>query len=263
MKKIVLFTFVFLCELNAKEFLKTNLIITSVGSWVVFSENSRRSYFNKISTTSYGRIWIFKTVVSIPLYLTVHTRPDEIKSRFAPGDFDFTLSYPVYEGIEPIVGMLIPMGYGINSDWKKMAWIGSNNIRLEGGVSLNRSFLMRLGIPLSLEGAIAVAITDENAHYTKGSLTGYLYIKNTKIASKNTSLTIETSLYGKSVRWKWNHRKENSLTLLPSISLCQKVGKKIYFGMKCGAGPSFLINKTIPYYKSTAADIGVSLQFYP
>lgn len=263
MKKLILPIIMLFLEIHAKDFLRTNLIITSVGSWIVFSDNNRRSYFNKIGTTSYGRIWFFKTVVSIPIYLTVHTRPEEIKSRVAPGDFDFTLSYPVYDGIEPIIGMLIPMGYGINSEWKKMAWIGSNNIRLEGGLSLTRSLLSKVGIPLSLEGCIAVAVTDENAHYTKGSLTGYLYIKNSINLSKKSSLTLETSLYGKSVKWKWNNKKENSFTILPTASLCQKIGKKIYLGMKIGVGPSFIINNHIPSYKSLAADIGMSLQFYP
>lgn len=260
---MVFFLLFLFFEIHAADLLKTNLIINSAGSWIVFSENNRRSYFNKIGSTLYGRIWVLKAVVSIPFYLTIHTHTEEIKSRFAPGDFDFCFSYPVYKGIEPMVGMLIPMGYGINSEWKKMAWIGSNNLRIQMGMSINGSLLTRIGVPLSLEGALTIAITDDNAHYTKGSLTGYLYIKNSRALSKKSFFTIETSIYGKSVVWKWNKKKENSFTVLPSISLCQRISRKIYVGMKGGSGPSFIINDNILSYKSLSADIGVSLQLYP
>jgi hypothetical protein len=257
--------FFFCCAVPVKSALDiytTNLLITSASSWMVFSPNHRQSYFNKLGVSSYGRLFSVKTVISVPLAWTVHVRPEENKMRCFPGDFDIYFAHKI-GWIEPRAGIDIPLGYGLDDNWKRKAWIGSNNVRLQAGFAVSRADFEQIGLPFGLETNLSVALTDDNAWYARGSMTGRLYLKSSRRLSKKATLGGEMALYGRSSVWKWNRSKEQGMTVLPTVSYNYRLGKRYYLGIKTGCGPSFSIDDRTLHYKSISCDAGISLQYYP
>jgi hypothetical protein len=246
----------------AEKPVKTGLLIFSTGSWMVFSNNNRQSYFNKTTTTAYGRLFSVKTMVSVPLDLTVQVRPEGSIQRFWPGDFDGYLAYK-FGWIEPRLGLLCPLGYGIDDAWKKKAWIGSNNVRLQGGFSISKADFEHVGLPFGLEAMLWTAITDKNAHYIRGGVGGQLYIKSSLSLSKKVNIGGELAVYGKSITWKWNRERERSGTIMPTASGSYRINGKLYIGVKAGFGPSFRYAGGALHRRNYSCDAGASVQWYP
>ena len=241
---------------------RANLLIASAGSWMVLRNSDSRDYYNKFTATLYGQIFSVKTVIAVPLDWTAYIRSDTIsKDRFAPGDLDLCFGKRI-GWMEPRLGIIVPMGYAHDDLWKKKAWIGTNNVRLQTGVAVSRRDFEQIGLPFGVEAMVNVAMSEKEAHYKRGSIGTELYIKSSFTPSKKTVLGAELAVYGKNARWVWNGERESSLTLMPTISVTQRMARRIYAGCKTGFGPSFRMDGK-PTRKSNALDLGVSVQYYP
>jgi hypothetical protein len=247
---------------NEKPF-RPNLLIYSAGSWMVLSDNDHAKpypyIFNKFTRTLYCQIFSLSAMAKIPLDLTIPNTSTSPRMWF--GDLDFYVGKR-FGWIEPKIGLELPLGYGINDNWKKLAWIGTNNVRLQTGFSISRARFETIGLPFGAEAMLSVALTENNAHYERGSLTGQLYIKTSHNFTRKLSGGGELALYGKSgvPTWSSKRRRENGFTLLPALFGTCRMGKKIYLGAKFGFGPSFGINQGAEQaqHRSNAIDCGIS-----
>lgn len=241
--------------------MKTNLVIISAGSWMVFPPNDDISFYNKFTTTVYSSGKSFRRVCSFPCAWTVKTAPVKEWQRFFPGDLDLSFATRFY-WLEPRAGLLVPCGYALDEAWKKKPWIGSNNLKLQAGFSISRSHFEEVGLPFGLEMMMSYALTDENAHYRIGSIGTQLYLKTGRSLTKKITAGAELAIYGKSAVWKWDNSHDNAITFMPALSGNYRFGKKWYAGVKAGFGPSFRLDRGF-FFKSNAADIGMSLLYFP
>ena len=240
---------------------RPNLLITSGGSWMVFSKSGRTSFFNKFSSTLYSSGSGLKRVISVPLAWTVSVREDDTKARFFPGDFDITFGHR-FGWFEPKLGLIIPLGYAMDEDWKKKAWIGANNIKLQTGFSISKTGFEQIGLPFGLDMNVSIALTEDNSHYKKGSSSAAMYLKSSYKVNKKFIVGGELALYGKIATWVWNNSTEYGMTILPTVFGNYRLGRKIYMGTKFGFGPSLGFDHG-PYRRSFSSDIGISIQYYP
>jgi len=241
--------------------MKSNLLIVSGGSWMVFSPGDRSSFYNKFTTTLYSSDGVLRRVVSVPLDWTVSVRSGEVRERFFPGDFDLYFAHR-FGWLEPRIGVEIPLGYAVDSTWKKQPWIGSNNMKIQTGFSISRTEFEEIGLPFGVEAMISIAVTDDNAYYRKGSIGTQLYIKSSYVFSKKCTVGGELAVYGKSATWLYNNSTENGITFLPTLSANYRFSRKIYGGIKTGFGPSYALQHGFTW-KSNAVDAGVSLLWFP
>ena len=240
---------------------RSNLLIAGGGSWMVFSKSGNTSFFNKFSSTLYSSNKGMKRVISVPLAWTVSVREDNTKARFFPGDFDITFGQR-FGWLEPKIGLIVPLGYALDEDWKKKAWIGSNNIKVQTGFSISKTGFEQIGLPFGMDMMVAIAVTDDNAHYKTGSCNAAMYMKSSYTVNKKINVGGELALYGKIATWVWNGSTDYGLTILPTVFGNYRLGRKFYIGTKIGFGPSLGFDHG-PFRKSNSMDTGISLQYYP
>ena len=261
---------------------RANLVLGSIGSWMVFSREDKKTginakqdlgdnanntwqrpyFFNKFAVTTYCQIFglsgMFKIPVSWPLPTNVK------KQRIMFGDFDCYVGKR-FGWIVPRLGCEIPLGYAAMDKWKNRGWIGSNNFKIQGGFSISRTNFEQIGLPFGMDGMVSVALSEKNARYERGAIGGQLYIKTSKDISKKVNAGAELAVYGKSGVPTWNYPRfrESGFTLLPALFGSYRLGKKLYIGIKGGFGPSFTYIKQEFNHKSNSCDAGMSLQYYP
>lgn len=240
---------------------RSNLFIGGGGSWMVFSKSGRTSFFNKLSSTLYSSGGGLKRVISVPLAWTVSISKERTRGRFFPGDFDLYFGHR-FGWFEPRIGLVVPLGYALGEDWKKKAWIGSNNIKLQTGFSISKTGFEHIGLPFGLETMVSIAVTEDNAHYKKGSLGAAMYMKSSYALNKKINVGGELALYGKVATWVWNGSTEYGLTVLPTVFGNYRFGRKWYMGSKLGFGPSLGFDHG-PHRRSWSCDAGMSVQYYP
>jgi len=241
--------------------MKTNLLIVSGGSWTVLGQNDHISYFNKFSTALYSSSGNFRRVLTLPLAWTVVPREGETKSRLFPGDFDMYFAMR-FGWLEPRIGFEIPMGYTLDTTWKKQAWIGAGNIRVQTGFSISRTDFEQIGLPFGVEAMVSFSVTDDNAWYKTGGVSTQLYIKSSYPWSKKLTFGAELATYHKTATWIYNNSTEHGITFLPAVSANYRMSRKWYAGAKAGFGPSFRLDHGFSW-KSNAVDAGCSLLFFP
>jgi hypothetical protein len=248
---------------ESKKPFNPGLLIYSAGSWMVYSGKPAPYTFNKFTRTLYYQLFSLSGMAKIPLDLTIPNTGTAPRMWF--GDFDFYFGKR-FGWIEPRIGFELPLGYALDKDWKKQAWIGSNNIRLQTGFSISRTHFETIGLPFGAEAMVSVALTDKNARYERGSIGTQLYIKTSRNFSKKITGGGELAVYGKSGVPTWNRKtREAGFTLLPAVFGTCHTGKKMYLGAKFGFGPAFSYQKDSGRisHRSNAMDCGVSIQYYP
>ncbi|MBN1758677.1 MAG: hypothetical protein JW863_10185 [Chitinispirillaceae bacterium] len=268
--QFVILSLSFLLLINSTAFsegkkpLKANLLIYSAGSWMVFSDKPAPYAFNKFTRTLYGQIFGLSGMAKIPLDLTIPNTSTAPRMWF--GDFDFYVGKR-FGWIEPRIGLELPLGYAIDDDWKKKAWIGTNNVRLQTGFSISRTHFETIGLPFGAEAMMSVALTEKNAHYERGTINGSLYLKTSRNFLKKLNGGLELAVYGKSgiPTWSRTRKRENGITLLPALFGSFRTAKKMFIGVKFGFGPSFGVyqNSEQSEHRSNSMDCGISIQYYP
>ena len=249
-----------------KKPIRANLLIYSVGSWMVYSGKTTPYSFNKFTRTLYFQIFSLSGMAKIPIALTIPNTKTSPRMWF--GDFDFYVGKR-FGWVMPKIGLEFPLGYAIDDDWKKKAWIGSNNLRLQSGFSISRNRFEEIGIPFGIDAMLSVSLTENNARYERGALGGQLYIKTSHDFSKKINGGFELAVYGKSGVPTWvsksKRKRENGITLLPAVFGSYRTGKKVYIGIKFGFGPSFGIDESSEEskHRSNSMDCGISFQYYP
>ncbi len=265
---IILFTFMVAVSAPAdragsKKPFNPGLLIYSAGSWMVYSGKPAPYTFNKFTRTLYYQLFTLSGMAKIPLDLTIPNTGTAPRMWF--GDFDFYFGKR-FGWIEPRIGFELPLGYALDKGWKKQAWIGSNNIRLQTGFSISRTHFETIGLPFGAEAMLSVALTDNNARYERGSIGTQLYIKTSRKFSKKVTGGGELAVYGKSGVPTWNRStRETGFTLLPAVFGMYRTGKRMYLGTKFGFGPSFNYQSETGRinHRSNAMDCGISIQYYP
>jgi hypothetical protein len=240
---------------------RSNLLIGGGGSWMVFSKSGKVSFFNKFSSTLYSSGGGIKRVISVPMAWTVSVSKEQTRQRFFPGDFDMYFGHR-FGWFEPRIGVVVPLGYGLDKDWKKKAWIGSDNMKIQTGFSISKTGFEHIGLPFGLETMVSIAVTEDNAYYKKGSLGAAMYMKSSYTLNKKTNVGGELALYGKIATWVWNGSTEYGLTILPTVFGSYRLTRKWYVGSKVGFGPSLGFDHG-PFRRSWSCDAGMSVQYYP
>ena len=248
----------------------TDLLIISTGSWTVLNRDWEASYYNKLGLNGYFRIFDIKVHAGFPVAWTV----EKEKERIFPGDFSFYTGKKIGR-FEPRLGAVFPLGYGIDDNWKKDAWIGTNNIRLRAGVGIGATETDLVdGLRVGGEIMTTVALTGGNTHARPGSVGGYATAKTSVQLSDPFRLGLELPLYFGAARWQWtfvNDDGENenvneySGTFLPALYGEYHFGGMVYAGFKAGFGPSVKYSNENPEwsYTGNSTAYSVGLHLYP
>ncbi len=265
--KIAFLFSVFLAIPSYSDFeFKPGLLSVTAGSWVVFPDAApdKPLYFNKAALDFYYSLGPISGEIALPAAWTIVSSPSN--RRFFLGDALLYFGHR-FSHVEPRIGLVIPLGYGLDTNWKSKTWIGTNNLKLQFGLAYSRSAEELNGFPLSIEVTVSTPITEKNSFLKIGSYGGSLLGKTSWQLNNQLTLGAQALVSLSYAAWTWyqDETSETSLGLMPLINSQIDFRSNLFLSVSAGFGPTF--KATSPSsslsFTSNSLNVSVGLNYYP
>jgi hypothetical protein len=271
-KTVVIITFItgILSGLHALEF-SPGLVAFSGGSWIALPVQKSPLYFSKAAATWYMTIAGYKAVAGVPIAWTYESGSN--RQRLFPGDGTLYIGKPIGQ-LQPRLGIIVPLGYGASSTWKKEAWIGTNNFKVQAGLAYGRSEDELEGMPLTIEAMVSTPLTEENSFTKQGSFSGIAFAKTYWRLSDLFRYGAELLATSSYTIWDWTYEarpgvwenvRESAIGVVPHLWVEHKFASSWYCSLKGGFGPQYKQSNQYPGLNRSGNSLNLSLglQWYP
>ncbi len=224
--------------LAALSFADFNFATLSIGSWNTYSREGEHNQFDNLKLETYYNFPKTQMYLSIPLVHTIESSEQGQKESTALGDLQSWLSFDSFLG-RTRLGLELPLGYSID---KEHAWLGTQNIKLLLGFSINDATLVEKH-KFDFLFKIYANNSELFGHADIGSIESINSYKYTFKTKQNWSIPIEILFNSSYMLWSWNDTvsktiPEYNLNLTPHIGI-EHQASNLSYGIKFGIGNSY------------------------